>query len=205
MITASMVLIRGIWSVSPSIVPLKSSLPSLACHKLFSTLAEDEKEKEYNWDPKKEHSEKLAICFFFCFPLIHLAFQSFRTHQSHSASSSAFKKVQLDLLREALLHVPKYGWGAASFSEAAKVLKMSPSLMNSFHKREDVTLVLFFLDLKMVDLENFLIDVKAKHIEEFGRIKINNFVMQACKELLSYVIPYMEHWPEALAILGDVV
>ncbi|XP_063715359.1 ubiquinone biosynthesis protein COQ9, mitochondrial-like isoform X2 [Symsagittifera roscoffensis] len=116
---------------------------------------------------------------------------------------SKLKETQNTLLHESLKFVPEHGWSSKSIAEAAKSLELSPSIMNSFSKSEDAALVAFFLSLKMVDLENFLIALRSQHLEEHGRVKINLFVFEACKEMMSYVLPYLKHWSSALSILAE--
>ena len=115
---------------------------------------------------------------------------------------SRLRETQHKLLHRALEFVQDYGWGPKAFSEAAKALDLSPAIAGSF-EYQDAALVYYFLDLSMVALENYLIDLKEKHLNEFGRIKINLFTLEACKQMLGYVIPYLQHWPTALAILGN--
>ncbi|XP_075238979.1 ubiquinone biosynthesis protein COQ9, mitochondrial-like [Convolutriloba macropyga] len=150
----------------------------------FLSYANHEVEEEYNWDPKYEESSRSQ-------------------EQKQVKDNQHVREAQTQLLTEALQFVPEHGWTARSLAEAAKALNVSPAFMNSFDAFEDAALILFFLDLKMVDLEKFLFNLREEHIREYGRVKINQFVFQSCKEMLSYVIPYLDHWPSALTILAE--
>jgi len=147
----------------------------------------NEDDDEYNWDPKADDKNNIKD----------------KEAEQRRNDQRKVIETQNKLLTEALKFVSTHGWSSQSIAEASKELDLSPSLMNSFETAEDAALVLFFLDLKMVDLENFLIELKEKHIKEHGRVKINQFVFEACKEMMSYLIPYLDKWPSALTILAD--
>ncbi|KAG0313829.1 Ubiquinone biosynthesis protein coq9, mitochondrial, partial [Dissophora globulifera] len=117
-------------------------------------------------------------------------------HASPTASSTHGPKGTPDaILRAALALVPEYGWTTTSIAKAAESLGY-PSIIHGMFPNGGADLIDFFLQdcLNRLPLE---LEGRMEGLSTQETIKLGTLTR------LGMIAPYVDRWPEALAIMGQ--
>lgn len=108
------------------------------------------------------------------------------------------------ILNIALEHVPTYGWSQRAIDAAVESLELSPSSSGMF-KRGAADLVIHFVE----KCNNELSDILAAESKRFSSGKtlsdedVSKFIEKAIQTRLQMITPYINSWPQAMAILAS--
>jgi ubiquinone biosynthesis protein COQ9 len=97
------------------------------------------------------------------------------------------------ILEAALEHVNTRGWSVEAIAAGAQTCGF-PSVSHGMFPRGAVELVDFFMLKGNGHLSDRLFDISDPSMDEIGKIRA------AIKERLLYITPYVQRWPEAMAL-----
>eukprot|EP00250_Pteridium_aquilinum_P013091 c21123_g1_i1 orf=159-1100(+) len=108
------------------------------------------------------------------------------------------KDENYQVLRHALLHVPKLGWSEAAMVEGARDVGLSPAILGVFPRKE-AALVEFFMD---ECLQN-LLDYIENQEDELTKMVLQERITKIVTCRLEMQIPYISRWAQALSIQAN--
>jgi len=110
--------------------------------------------------------------------------------------------IRTDILGSALEFVPQHGWTKTSIEKAVEQHGLDPSTTTTMFKHEGHDLLLFFIE----EANNSLIEYLAKQAKENKPTTEEAraaFIEDAMKRRLQLIIPYIDTWPQALALMAS--
>lgn len=105
-----------------------------------------------------------------------------------------YEEEQAQVLRAALPHVVRLGWGESAMIAGARDVGISPSIVGSFPRKE-AAVVEFFMD----DCLQRLID-RIDSGEELKNLILSDRLSKLVRIRLEMQAPYISKWPQALSI-----
>ncbi|XP_077145137.1 ubiquinone biosynthesis protein COQ9, mitochondrial [Ranitomeya variabilis] len=112
------------------------------------------------------------------------------------------EQLQQRILSAALTFVPEYGWSSEAIAEGAKSLDLSAAAAGIFPNGGSAELVLHFISVCNKNLTELLEqEHKLVQLGSTEKKPTEQFLRNAVETRLRMVIPYIEHWPQAMGIL----
>jgi len=109
--------------------------------------------------------------------------------------------ISAEILNVALEFVSTHGWTQKSIDAAVEALELSMSTAGMF-KRGPAELVLHFIETSNAKLFEILAK-ESKRFDGNTGVSTSDFIENAVKERLKMIIPYMDSWPQALALMAS--
>lgn len=108
------------------------------------------------------------------------------------------------ILNIALEHVPTYGWSQKAIDKAIESLELSPSSSGMF-KRGAADLVIHFIEKCNNELSDILAAESRRFLDKTSSTDedISQFIEKAIQTRLKMITPYINSWPQAMAILAS--
>jgi ubiquinone biosynthesis protein COQ9 len=113
---------------------------------------------------------------------------------SDSEASSDEDGTRTAVLEAALLHVPSLGWTVAALEEGVKDLGLTEAAQDLFSRGAGE-----LIDHFEVTSNSDLVDYLKKTIEH-ENVKGSELMMDAVEQRLRMIIPYINRWPQAMAL-----
>ncbi|XP_067651423.1 ubiquinone biosynthesis protein COQ9, mitochondrial-like isoform X2 [Haliotis asinina] len=129
------------------------------------------------------------------------------TNQQHNGDSSRSgqyeeedHQIKQRILEAALAFVPQHGWSKNALAAGAEMEGLPPVAHGMF-PRGGVELVHYLYMRSNQQLANTLAaEVKELHTQGAEKPQTRPFIARAVQIRLRMLIPYMEHWPQAMAM-----
>lgn len=102
------------------------------------------------------------------------------------------------VLKAALLHVPKLGWSEAAMVAGSRDVGLSPAIVGVFPRKE-AALVEFFMD----DCLQNLLDIAESQEDEFSKTILQQRITKLVKLRLEMQAPFISRWAQALSIQAN--
>ncbi|KAF8976166.1 Ubiquinone biosynthesis protein coq9, mitochondrial [Entomortierella lignicola] len=130
---------------------------------------------------------------------------------SQASAPSSARGTPEAILKKALSFVPQYGWSTVSIAKAAESMGY-PTIIHGMFPKGGADLIDYFLQdcLNRLPLElegkmdgtDFVPEQKAKY-SICLRLKTQEKIRLGTLTRLGMIAPYIDRWPEALAIMGQ--
>lgn len=115
--------------------------------------------------------------------------------ESDYKEKEEFPDEKTQVLRAALVHVPKLGWSEAAMVAGAKDVGLSPAIVGVFPRKE-AALVEFFMD----DCLHNLLDYIESHEDELTKMLLQERLTKLIQCRLERQAPLISRWAQALSI-----
>nr|XP_022292563.1 ubiquinone biosynthesis protein COQ9, mitochondrial-like isoform X2 [Crassostrea virginica] len=103
------------------------------------------------------------------------------------------------ILKASLPFVHQYGWTKKAIVAGAESIGM-PSMVHGMFPRGGVELVFYFYEECNQELSTILKEKVQELKEKDEKIKTGSFIQNAIESRLKMIIPYIDKWPQAMAI-----